>query len=91
MGDVLLTIQTDTYPASGISCIGGCASASTCFFTCSVLTTQSYRLNVSKNNSPANKNGNNPKVLQHFQLLVISHPTVTNTTEQNNTVLLKVT
>lgn len=87
MNSITVDLLPDNYPSSPVSCTQTCSSNASCMATCPILVSQKYRLNLTKSSSPSTTTGSNPKVLQHFQIVVTSLPL----NAINSTVLLQVT
>lgn len=87
MSSISLLLTPDTNPLSPIFCSGGCSSNASCFYTCQIPVSKTYSLKLVKSSSPSSTSGLNPRVLQHFQVVVTSLPL--NAT--NSSVLLQVT
>lgn len=87
VSQLVASVEPDSFPTSPISCTVGCISAFSCYGICSIILTQNYRLNITKPSNPADTSGSNPKVIEHFQILVTSLPTVSNITVEPTTLL----
>lgn len=61
-------VETDSFPATSVNCTANCSSSSECTYTCPILKSQSYRMNVTVYNLPADTAGFSPRVLQFYQL-----------------------
>lgn len=61
-------VETNTFPATSVTCTSSCTSTSSCTYNCPILISQAYRMNVTVYNLPADTQGFIPRVLQFYQL-----------------------
>ena len=75
MQTLQFSLLTDELSPSQVGCIGGC-STTLCTFSCDILISKRYKLEVKRPLTPNDNNGGGVSAIQPFQLSVSSQPTL---------------